>query len=119
MTVYVTFAPIPDTTPAWKVREANRLRGELQNETNEAENGVLRWQSNGRVVPVSVFKDAFVYAPCFQALEEGNENAAFIANYRKVNANRPVSDEERFEMRAAFGPGVEVVNVLTGRKHRT
>lgn len=27
--------------------------------------------------------------------------------------------EMAFEMRAAFGPGVEVINILTGRKHRT
>ena len=29
------------------------------------------------------------------------------------------SGEEAFEMRAAFGPGVEVVDVFTGRRHRT
>lgn len=28
-------------------------------------------------------------------------------------------NEQMFEMRAAFGPGVEVVNVFTGRKHTT
>jgi hypothetical protein len=27
--------------------------------------------------------------------------------------------ETAFEMRAAFGPGVQVVNVVTGRRYRT
>jgi hypothetical protein len=27
--------------------------------------------------------------------------------------------EQAFEMRAAFGPGVEVVNILTGERHWT
>jgi len=30
-----------------------------------------------------------------------------------------VSGEEAFEMLAAFGPGVDVVNVLTGQRHKT
>lgn len=37
-----------------------------------------------------------------------------LAEYRK-NA-RPVSEEERMEMQAAFGKGTTVVNVLTGEK---
>lgn len=37
-----------------------------------------------------------------------------LAEYRK-NA-RPVSEEERMEMQAAFGKGTTVVNILTGEK---
>ncbi len=37
-----------------------------------------------------------------------------LAEYRK-NA-RPVSEDERMEMQAAFGKGTTVVNVLTGEK---
>ena len=42
---------------------------------------------------------------------EGSES---LAEYR-TNA-RPVSEEERMEMQAAFGKGTTVVNVLTGEK---
>ena len=37
-----------------------------------------------------------------------------LAEYRK--SARPVSEEERMEMQAAFGKGTTVVNVLTGEK---
>lgn len=42
------------------------------------------------------------------------EASASLEAYRK-NA-RPVSEEERMEMRAAFGTGTTVVNILTGEK---
>jgi hypothetical protein len=38
----------------------------------------------------------------------------FFAEYRKNQ--RPLSGEELFEMRAAFGPGETVVDVISGRK---
>jgi hypothetical protein len=43
----------------------------------------------------------------------------FFAAYREAQAKRPVSDEERFNARAAYGPGVEVVDVISGRRFRT
>lgn len=52
--------------------------------------------------------------------------AAFLAEYIKSQEEFETSPEyaearaERdFEMRAAFGPGEEVVNVFTGRRYRT
>jgi hypothetical protein len=47
------------------------------------------------------------------------ETQAFLDAYRERMANHVPSDEERFEMRAAFGEGVEVVNVITGKVTRT
>lgn len=41
-------------------------------------------------------------------------NAQIITAYRQQNKFRPISDEERFEMAAAFGKDATVVNVLTG-----
>ena len=46
------------------------------------------------------------------------EDAESIAAYRAAQPATP-SSEEVFEARAAFGPGVEVVDVFTGRKFRT
>jgi len=42
----------------------------------------------------------------------------FLSEYRKANTG-PVSAEQRAEMRAAFGPGQTVVNIITGRRTRT
>jgi hypothetical protein len=48
--------------------------------------------------------------------EQKKSNAEWIAEYRKAQMNRQPSAEEIFEMVAAFGPGAEVVDVITGQK---
>jgi len=49
---------------------------------------------------------------------EREETDRFIEEYKKNRANRSAEEiaEERYEMRAAFGPGETVVNVLTGER---
>lgn len=85
--------------------------------------GVPRWTSNNRVIPSWTVRDYFladlpgldVQATMFA---EQADNDKFVAEYRKAQRNRKPSGEEMFEMRAAFGRGTTVVNVLTGRKVR-
>ena len=47
--------------------------------------------------------------------------ADFFAEYTKNQANRTQEEinEQRFEARAAMGPGVEMVNIITGEKYTT
>jgi len=47
------------------------------------------------------------------------ETQAFLAEYRRANKGRKRSAEEIFEMRAAFGPGETVVDVITGERFET
>ena len=49
---------------------------------------------------------------------EIEETDRFIEEWKKNRANRSAEEiaEERYEMRAAFGPGETVVNVLTGER---
>lgn len=85
---------------------------------------VVRWRSVNRCVPADLCDAFFVlggisyeeWAATAQARAE--ETAAFLEKYREAQKGREVSDEERFEMRAAFGEGAEVVNVITGRRTR-
>jgi len=44
-----------------------------------------------------------------------------MAEYRQAQANRTAEEiaEERFEARAAHGPGVEIVNIFTGERFTT
>ena len=44
-----------------------------------------------------------------------------LAEYRVAQANRTAEQiaEERFEARAAMGPGVEMVNIFTGERYIT
>ena len=49
-------------------------------------------------------------------LDEQNTNT--IREYKERMKNHVYSEEELYEMRAAFGEGVEVVDVITGNKIR-
>lgn len=87
--------------------------------------GIVRWDSNDRVPPRDSLAEMLELRGITQAEHDASvateraETAEFLAAYRKADAERVVSDEERFEMRAAFGPGVEVVNIISGRVTRT
>ena len=53
------------------------------------------------------------------SLEETNrareaQNATFLEDYRKSYTGP--KEEEKAEMRATFGTGITVVNILTGKK---
>lgn len=110
-------------TQAWEVREIERLRAKLVDPAHAVvRNGVRYWLiSDGteRVVPTFVYKDALAACPPEQQAAYDADMAAFTAAYRRQQANHEPSEEEKFEMRAAFGPGQTVVNVISGRKYRT
>lgn len=44
---------------------------------------------------------------------------AILAEYCEARKNHKPSAEEMFEMQAAFGPGAEVVDVITGQVYYT
>lgn len=56
-----------------------------------------------------------IFRPAVQDQARRVYTAAIVADLRQREAVEP-SEEEMFEMSAAFGKGVEVVNVLTGRR---
>lgn len=99
-------------------RDLRRLRDQLQADTYE-KGGALHWKSNDAVVPMDVFRDAALMPPPAQEAAREADAAKFIAEYKKRRANHKPSAEEMFEMRAAFGPGQTVVDVITGKKFRT
>lgn len=86
--------------------------------------GVACWASNDRILMPDVVREHGIdQLPNFV---KGVHEAAYGAHlthaleeYRKVQEKNPPSEEERHEMRAAFGPGRTVVNILTGRRTRT
>jgi len=85
--------------------------------------GVYRWTSNGGVVPLDAADEYGVtalagYDRVVQAAAREREITAAVERYRAVRAARGYSAEERAEMRAAFGPGADVVDVLTGKRVR-
>jgi hypothetical protein len=79
--------------------------------------GVYRWKSNGNVPPLDLLEiagvPADVLATCRAAYDK--ETRAALDAYREARRNGP-SAEELYEMRAAFGPGETVVDVITGER---
>jgi hypothetical protein len=85
--------------------------------------GVVRWKSSNNVPFDDMLQDFALLglideetmARSVRARQA--DNAIFDAEYRRQRANYVPSDEEVFEMRAAFGEGATVVNVITGQKY--
>jgi len=85
---------------------------------------VYRWTSNNRVPPADAAVEYGINRlPGFDAAAQDAartaETSEFLREYRAAQKGLPVSAEERFEMRAAFGPGRTITNLITGRKVRT
>ena len=91
----------------------------VNQETFEA-TGIVRWTSNDSVPHSDMLGDFLfigrITKPQYEASEAARkvDDDKFFAEYRKNQ--RPLSGEELFEMRAAFGPGETVVDVISGRK---
>jgi len=110
--------PSADSVPGGilTIRDAHRLRSELVDpRKTRLEDGVRYWKSNDAVVPTFVYKDAYVVCPPEQKAARDKDVAESMSAYRKQRAKTGYSDEELFEMRAAFGPGAEVVDAITGK----
>lgn len=83
--------------------------------------GVFYWPGNGRVIPADFIKEWFLFEiPGYDKAEtdriRSEQIGRELAEYRQRMENQVPTDEELYEMRAAFGPGTTVVNVITGKK---
>ena len=100
--------------------EAERLMSQRDNIEVE-EDGAAKWISSGNYLPADVvekltFAGADFFSAEATAAKREAQTAAFLDSYRR-NYKGP-SEEEKAEMRAAFGEGATVVNVITGKKTR-
>lgn len=101
--------------------EAERLIADFDTQATVDAAGVVRWNSNNQVPPEDVLELwAHVGKPFNLEASKAARSAdldRFLAEYRA--RYKGPSPEERAEARAAFGPGVELVNVITGHRWRT
>lgn len=83
--------------------------------------GVVRWKVNGRVpfddMLLRLAGQGLVFDLERSRAARRAEDLAFLAQARL--RPRDDSQEARFERRAAFGPGQEVVDLATGHTYRT
>ena len=110
----------------WKASAEKEIRKMEERQMNGeiffGADGVVRWTSNNRVMPKdcreilshTVYRDLFS-EDASRAAEEA-ETAAFLESYRK-NYKGP-SEEEKAEMRAVFGTGTTVCDIITGERIR-
>lgn len=98
-------------------QEAERLATSFDTDTVKVD-GVIYWKSNGRVPPTDVLDfwrhigKRFNYNKSI-AMQK-RQTKVSIEQYRANQ--RPLTEEQLYEMRAAFGEGTEVVDVFTGRR---
>ena len=84
------------------------------------ENGAARWKSNGRALPADCAEKLSYTTLDFSleatAAKRDEETARSLESYRR-NYTGP-AEEERMEMRAAFGAGTTVVDIISGAQIR-
>lgn len=80
--------------------------------------GLYRWKSNERIPPQECLIKAGLKGAVLEMHKkvEDEESLKELEEYRERMKDHVPSDEELFEMRAAFGEGETVVNVLTGQR---
>lgn len=89
-------------------------------ETNAEFGPVVRWLSSDRIPFVDKLAEFFVDGLIDSTVLHNSatahkiEQAASIQEYIESRKNVGYTDEEKFEMRAAFGAGETVVNIFTG-----
>ena len=95
-------------------------RGDFESECY-LDGGAIRWKSNNACAPTSAVAELHLNEiPGYNAVaHEKAREADLDAFATRYKANdRPPDAEQLYEMRAAFGEGTEVVNIITGRRTR-
>lgn len=80
--------------------------------------GVYRWKTNDAVPFDDLLTEAGVDADtrALCATTRDRETQEFLAAYRERMKDVEPDEEQLAEMRAEFGPGTTVVNVITGQE---
>lgn len=86
--------------------------------------GVVRWKSNDNIPfedKLQQFQDDGYITPHQRIVSNQKrtvETTRKLAEYREQMKNHVPDAEEMFEMRAAFGVGETVMNVITGQRYQ-
>ena len=96
--------------------------------------GAMKWKSNGAYLPeecadamafidirkASPTQKAYIRNASVEATanKRDMQTEEFLKEYRKAMKNHVLSDEERYEMKCAFGEGANVVDVVTGQVYQ-
>jgi hypothetical protein len=106
-----------------KIKVTKEEFGMTFNAEVQMSNGVYVWATNGRVPPKdSISSYGIDKLPGFdKALHDKvreDQTRKALEAYRESMESYELSGEQLFEMRAAFGRGAAVVDIVTGKKVR-
>lgn len=86
------------------------------------ENNVIRWKSNNNIPPKTILY-SFLHLNYVTEYDVENSLKVYqiemeqkLKEYKEMMKTYIYSDEELYEMKAAFGKGTTVVNVISGSK---
>jgi len=105
-------------------RDVLSLLKDIQNQVYISKN-VAYWKNTDKEVPDDIailmaYMEVEIDGQFINLKKQLEQREATVAHelekMREEQMNKPYSDEEMFEMRAAFGEGATVVNILTGEK---
>jgi hypothetical protein len=104
----------------WKNDADNKVKMYFE-ETSEVD-GVIRWNKSNNVPPSELMElwayvglvDQWTFQRSTDARDKDQAESA--KRYRETRATQGYSQEQLFEMRAAFGAGTTVMDVITGKK---
>ncbi|ELP5902300.1 hypothetical protein QTV49_004329 [Vibrio vulnificus] len=104
----------------YAVSESNRVEKliSLVEDTEVLDSGAIIWKTSKNCVPMDYFRDLDILPPAVQKEAISAQDKEAIQAYIESQRNRTPEQiaEEEASMRAAFGKGTTVVNVLTGKK---
>lgn len=104
---------------SWIRKESDSMAAKFDEDTTVVD-GVVRWKSNNLVPPADVLKFWNYIGKDFDIeksnLIRGELSRKRLEKYKKSQENKKYTGEELFEMKAAFGEGAVVFNVVTGRE---
>ena len=100
-------------------KEAADLARKVENDGVVDDDGAVKWKSNGRYLMDDLCEKleyaGFLFSRENTAKKKDAQVESFLKEYRS-NPHIP-SDEEKMEMRVAFGSGAKVVDILTGETY--
>ncbi len=81
------------------------------------EDGAAKWKTNGSYLPKEVIEKlaygGFDFSPEATTAKREEQTTVFLRDYRR---NHRTTEEEKNEMRAVFGAGQTVIDIITGER---
>ena len=101
-------------------REVSEALNCVKTDSIVEEDGAIRWISSGNYIPDDYCEKleygGYNFSREATKIKKDEQQYKFAEEYRERMKNYKPSEEELYEMRCAFGKGVEIVDIITGQK---